>query len=133
MRKNLIFLLFIVLIFNYACDSIVKKPFNPRDYVGITWTSDVSNMQFTFDVSEDFDGYGNIILTSDNIPILVLFGRANYLTIVDEKKYNENKNITESEILDGTVKLKNDKLILKVLHDKIFDKKYKTITFMPQN
>ena len=132
MKKILIPLLFIVLIFNAGCDSLTKQPFTPKDYLGTVWVSDDNIIQFTFDESKDSDGYGNITSAEDNMPILVFFSRANFLSIVVEEKYNENKNIRESVILDGTVKLKEDKLILTVLHNKIFDKEYKTITFIQQ-
>lgn len=133
MKKILILVLFIVLTINASCDSLTKQPFTPKDYSGAVWVSDDNIIQFTFDESKDSDGYGNIISAEDNMPILVFFSRANFLSIVDEEKYNENKNIRESVILDGTVKLKDDKLILTVLHNNIFDKEYKTITFVQQN
>lgn len=133
MKKILILVLFIVLTINAGCDSLTKQPFTPKDYSGTVWVSDDNIIQFTFDESKDSDGYGNIISAEDNMPILVFFSRANFLSIVDEEKYNENKNFRESVILDGTVKLKDDKLILTVLHNNIFDKEYKTITFVQQN
>lgn len=133
MKKILIILLLIILILNISCNLFVKRPFTPKDYLGITWISDDNNIQFTFDDSKVLDGFGNIISESDNIPILVLFSRSNYLTIIDEKKYNDTNNVRESKILDGTVKLKKNMLILKVLHNRILDKEYEAITFMQQN
>lgn len=50
-----------------------------------------------------------------------------------KKKYNDTNNVQESKILDGTVKLKKNMLILKVLHNRILDKEYEAITFMQQN
>lgn len=62
MKKILIIILFIAINLNVGCDSFVKQPFNPKDYLGIIWISDENNIQFTFDESKDLDGYGNIIL-----------------------------------------------------------------------
>lgn len=132
MKKILAIFIFIAFVLN-SCNSFVKQPFNPKNYLGIVWISEKSDIQFTFDESKGLDGYGNIISKSENIPILVLFSRANYLTIVDENKYNENKKIQECEILDGTVKLKNDNLVLNIIHNKILEEPYKTITFTQQD
>lgn len=125
--------LLILLITIFAgCDSSITRPFNPTDFPGV-WVSEEPNIQFTFDASSELSGNGSISIGIDNIPILISFGRGNYLFIIDENKYIDDKSSNENVILDGTIKIKDNKLILKVLHNKIFDKEYKTITFIQDN
>ena len=111
---------------------MITRPFNPTDFPGV-WVSEEPNIQFTFDASSELSGKGSISIGIDNIPILISFGRGNYLFIIDENKYIDDKSSNENVILDGTIKIKDNKLILKVLHNKIFDKEYKTITFIQDN